>query len=74
MNCKLFYSIFYRMFQIFDDNRDRKLDLDEFKKGINDYGLAYSKDEVIELFRAFDNDHNGSINFDEFLEKLRVTL
>ena len=63
-----------RMFQIFDDNRDRKLDMDEFRKGINDYGFAYSKDETKDLFNAFDKDHSGSLDFDEFLEKLRVKL
>lgn len=55
-----------------DDNKNKKLDLDEFSKGINEYGLNYSKEEMRELFNAFDKDKSGQIDFDEFLEKLRV--
>jgi Ca2+-binding EF-hand superfamily protein len=55
-----------------DDNRNHKLDLAEFSKAMQDYGLGYNKEEVQELFNAFDKDHSGQIDFDEFLEKLRV--
>ena len=55
-----------------DDDRNRKLDMDEFKKGINEYGLGLNKEEISALFRKFDADGTGSIDFDEFLEELRV--
>ena len=57
-----------------DDNKNKKLDFEEFRKGVNEYGLNYNKDEISELFRLFDKDGSGQIDFDEFLEKLRVNL
>lgn len=38
------------MFKIIDDNNNKKLEFDEFKKGVNEYGLDYSKDELMNLF------------------------
>jgi Ca2+-binding EF-hand superfamily protein len=55
-----------------DDDGSKKLSMDEFQKGINEYGLNFSKADIAELFRTFDTDQNGSIDFDEFLRKLRV--
>ncbi len=55
-----------------DDDKNRKLSMEEFKKGVEEYGLSFSKTEIEELFRAIDIDHDGSINFDEFLRRLRV--
>lgn len=69
LNQKFF---FLRTFKIFDDNRDKKLQFEEFKKGMHDYGLGYSKEEVKDLFNCFDRDHSGTIDFEEFLERLTV--
>lgn len=55
-----------------DDNENRSLDFKEFLKGLNDYGLLIEKDEASALFRHFDRDGSGSIDFDEFLIALRV--
>lgn len=55
-----------------DDNQNRSLDLKEFLKGLNDYGLLMEKEEVASLFQHFDRDGSGSISFDEFLVALRV--
>jgi Ca2+-binding EF-hand superfamily protein len=57
-----------------DDDRNRTLNFDEFKKGIVEYGLGMSKDEITEIFKKFDTDNSGSIDFDEFLIKLRVSF
>jgi Ca2+-binding EF-hand superfamily protein len=62
-----------RSFMIMDDDRNHKLSFDEFKKGCRDYGLTLDKDELFQTFQAFDNDKSGSIDFDEFLIKLRVS-
>lgn len=63
-----------RLFKIMDDTKDHRLDFDEFKKGVNEYGLNYSNMEMKELFNAFDEDHSGFIDFNEFLEKLRPPM
>ena len=55
-----------------DDDKNRKLSLDEFKKGVEEYGLNFSKSEIEDLFRRIDTDRSGSIDYEEFLRKLRV--
>ena len=57
-----------------DDDGNRKLSVDEFKKGVEEYGLNLSKTEIEDLFRAMDADRNGSIDYEEFLRRLRVCL
>ena len=63
-----------RLFRTFDDNGSRSLDREELKNGLADYGLSMSAADVDELFRYFDKDNSGSINFDEFLLALRVSF
>ncbi|TNN34351.1 Calcyphosin-like protein [Liparis tanakae] len=63
-----------RTFKIMDDNNNRSLDLKEFLKGLNDYGILMEKQEATELFQLFDRDRNGTIDFDEFLITLRPQM
>ena len=57
-----------------DDDKNRKLSMEEFKKGVQEYGLNFSKSEIEELFRLIDTDRSGTIDYEEFLHKLRVRL
>jgi calcyphosin len=57
-----------------DDDRNRKLSLDEFRKGVDEYGLNFSRTDVEDLFRLIDADRDGSIDYEEFLRKLRVDI
>lgn len=66
--------IFFRTFRIMDDDRSRFLDMKEFLKGLNDYGILIEKEEAKDLFEKFDHDKSGTIDFDEFLVTLRVTI
>ncbi|XP_047661425.1 calcyphosin-like protein isoform X2 [Tachysurus fulvidraco] len=63
-----------RAFRIMDDDKSRTLDLKEFMKGLNDYGVLIEKDEAIALFQQFDRDGSGQIDFDEFLLVLRPPM
>lgn len=64
-----------RTFKIMDDDESRSLDSKEFAKGIHDYGLTeLEKDTIDELFGIFDKDGSGTIDFDEFLVKLRPPM
>jgi hypothetical protein len=69
-----FCYLLFSLFRIMDDDRDRKLSLDEFRKGVEEYGLNFSKSEIDELFSLIDIDHNGNIDYEEFLRKLRVYI
>lgn len=57
-----------------DDNSNRSLDLKEFLKGLNDYGISIDKEEATVVFQHFDRDGSGTIDFDEFLIALRVSV
>ncbi|XP_028829708.1 calcyphosine-like b isoform X2 [Denticeps clupeoides] len=63
-----------RLFRIMDDDNNRTLDMKEFLKGLNDYGVLMEKDEAIGLFQQFDRDGSGQIDFDEFLITLRPPM
>ncbi|XP_027137973.1 calcyphosine-like b isoform X1 [Larimichthys crocea] len=63
-----------RTFKIMDDDNNRSLDMKEFLKGLNDYGILIEKQEAMDLFRLFDRDGNGTIDFDEFLITLRPQM
>lgn len=57
-----------------DDDNNRTLDVKEFMKGLNDYGVLIEKDEAMTMFQRFDRDNSGLIDFDEFLLTLRVNM
>lgn len=64
-----------RTFKIMDDDGSRSLDRKEFAKGIHDYGLTeMEQDTIEELFTMFDKDGSGTVDFDEFLVKLRPPM
>ena len=61
-----------RTFRLYDDNGNKRLDLEELRTGLRDYGIVLSDSELRELFTALDTDSTGAISFDEFLIALRV--
>jgi len=50
-----------------DDNGSMTLDAAEFHKAIADYRVNVGDEEIDTLFRAFDRDGKGEIDYDEFL-------
>ena len=66
-------TFFVRCFRIYDDDGNKKLDYREFVNGLNDYGIMIPKEEMQQVFSRFDLDKSGTIDFDEFLENLRVS-
>lgn len=63
-----------RVFKIMDDDGNKNLSFSEFKKGLNDYGVPLELPDVKKMFAAFDSDNSGTIDFDEFLIKLRPPM
>lgn len=62
-----------RTFRIMDKNRNQKLSPDEFRVGLQRYGLEYEDDVFAEVCAAFDRDGDG-ISVTEFLRALRGQL
>jgi Ca2+-binding EF-hand superfamily protein len=50
-----------------DDNNSGSLDAYEFKKGIRDFQVDIPDSDIENLFKAFDLNGNGEIDFDEFI-------
>jgi Ca2+-binding EF-hand superfamily protein len=60
-----------RIFKIMDDKGDKKLDVDDFRWGLIDYGISISKEDAGIILDRFDRNKDGSVDFDEFLVALR---
>lgn len=57
-----------------DDDGNNKLNLEEFKMGLEETEMEISDDVVNEIFQKFDIDEDGNISLDEFLIGIRVRL
>jgi Ca2+-binding EF-hand superfamily protein len=53
-----------------DDNDSKTLDRQEFQKAMQDYRISSDPQEVSRIFKMFDRDGNGEINYDEFLRTI----
>lgn len=56
-----------RQFKIMDDNGSGTLDQYEFRKGIKDFQIGIDEKDIDGLYKAFDIDGTGQIDFDEFI-------
>lgn len=63
-----------RTFKIMDDDSSRSLSLYEFTKACRDYKIGIADEHMHTLFKAFDRNLDGVINFDEFLRSIRDEL
>ena len=51
---------------------DKKLDREELKVGMREYGVDLSERELDTVLAAFDKNKDGRIDFDELLRGIRV--
>ncbi|XP_060516961.1 calcyphosin-like protein [Cylas formicarius] len=63
-----------RLFRIMDEDGNKKLNKEEFERGLREIGLEITDQELDEMFEQFDTDKNGSVNLDEFLVHVRPPL
>ncbi len=56
-----------------DDDGNRSLGFEEFRKGIDESGVKVTEDGCRALFDAFDTDRSGSVCINEFLKAIRVS-
>jgi len=70
------YGIFgiQRKFRIVDDDGDKRLSIDEFRKMVAEHQLGWTAAQTQLVYNIFDKDGSGGIEFDEFLEGLRGPL
>ena len=57
-----------RSFKICDDDNSHEISAPEFYKLIKDYRIDLTDDDMKKLFRIFDRNNNGSIDYDEFVK------
>jgi Ca2+-binding EF-hand superfamily protein len=62
------------MFKAMDRDRSKGVDPVEFKYAMRDYGVEFTEEECTAVFKNFDKDHNGKLNFDEFISSIRGQL
>jgi calcyphosin len=60
-----------RIFKIMDDDNSRTLSINEFTKACREFRVGISDEYIPTIFDAFDTNHDGNLNFDEFLNTLR---
>ena len=65
-------SITVRTFRVWDDNGDRKLDVEELSKGVREFGAVLDDQQLRQLFQSPDKDGSGYIDVDELIIALRV--
>ncbi|KAF9166086.1 hypothetical protein DFQ26_008756 [Actinomortierella ambigua] len=60
-------------FDALDKKHDAHLDVDELHQLANDLGYEkVSKEDVLFVLKEFDKDHDGTLNFDEFLSFMKL--
>ena len=67
-------SIFARIFRRIDENGDKKIDYTDFEIALSEYGIEADASTKKECFNEMDLDGTGYVNFDEFLQALRVSI
>lgn len=63
-----------RAFRNLDEDGSKAINAEEFSRGVREFGLEVSDDEINEMFASFDEDGSGSIGITEFLLKLRPPM
>jgi len=53
-----------------DDNGNGSLDMQEFTNAIKDFNIELPEIDIANSFKAFDLNHNGEIEYDEFVKVL----
>jgi Ca2+-binding EF-hand superfamily protein len=59
------------IFRRMDNGRDKKLDRYEFMWGLKENGHNLSPSEFERIFKYFDKNNDGKIDYDEFLRAIR---
>ena len=59
-----------KMLSMYDTNHTGQIDFKTFEKIITIYRLSLTSEEILTIFKIFDKDNTGKINYDEFIRTL----
>ena len=62
------------LFRGLDKDYSKTISLPEFRQGLKKYGLNVQEDNLVKLFKYFDKDNSGNIDFKEFIMLLRPPM
>lgn len=71
MDCECDYSKF-RLFKQNDENKDNRLDFDEFHSVLGQVGVDMPKEQLKDCFHDVDRDRSGFVSREELIYALRV--
>ena len=57
-------------FRAFDTDGDGKIDKDEFRSCMLNFGERFTEDEIVDMVKQADRDRNGFIDFTEFVQMI----
>jgi calcyphosin len=63
-----------KLFSIMDDDGSKTISEYEFAKACKDFKVGINEENVPIVFEAFDTNHDGTLNYDEFLMAVRGEL
>jgi Ca2+-binding EF-hand superfamily protein len=62
------------LFRGLDKDFSKHLNIQEFSGGLKQFGAGFNEQQTLRLFQIFDKDHSNSVDFGEFLQKLRPPM
>jgi len=63
-----------RIFKAMDTNSNGKLDVDDFRWGLMDFGISITKEEAAECLSSFDSDGSGTVHYQAFLNAFMTPM
>lgn len=64
----------YRVFKRVDQKGDKKIDLSEFRAALHNQGIYVAPEIEQQCFDQIDRDKSGTLDLDEFIIALRVSI
>lgn len=61
------------IFKEMDENGNQKLDVDDFRWGLKNFGISITKEESTQILQSFDKNGDGQVDFNEFMRAIRVS-
>ena len=56
-----------------DASGNNKLEAEEFRQGLGEFGIDITPEDCQQMMNKMDSNHDGSIDFQEFLRALKVS-